>query len=332
MARHHDTPGTTCALDAAKAQGRLQARRNYRKRTLIENMFGWVWLLPAAFFFSLFTMVPIVKAFTFAFQYNDLINPPRWVGWSNFMYVLADPQFWTAWKNSAFFMLYALIFGYFVPIILAIIVNEIRRGSSVFRLFFYLPAFVPPVAAAILWKWIYLPDGGLANTILEALHIVPQPFLNSTTMALPSLVIYSTWAGFGGSLLLYTAALRGVSVELYDAAEIDGASILQRIWHVTFPQIRFLMLIMLIAQILGTMQVFNEPFLFTSGGPAYATTTVVLQIYNYAFREGDFGAASALSLILFVVLAMLSMYYLYLMRASLGLVKDRPTHRYAPRV
>lgn len=297
-------------------------KHNLLRRTLMQNITGYLWLTPALIFFVLFVAVPIVKGLLFAFERVDLINPPTWIGWANFQYVLTDPLFWTAWRNSVVFMIYGLIFGYLVPVILAIIVNELPIGQGVFRTFFYIPAFLPPVAGSFLWKWIFAPDNGLANTLLHFLHLPTQQFLNSTSQALPVLIFVSTWGSFGGGMLLYIAALRGIPPELYEAAEIDGANILRRIWHITFPQIRFLMLITLITQIIATVQVFNEPFLYTQGGPVNATTTVVFLIYNYAFTENDFGAAAALSLLFFLALASFSIYYLYLMRRSLGLVKD----------
>lgn len=325
MAVQHQ-PALDQPLDVilSREEAKKALRRNRLRRILIHNITGYLWLAPSLFFFLFFTIVPTVKGLLFAFESVDLLSPPKWVGWANFQYVLTDPLFWTAWRNSVMFMVYGLIFGYLVPVILAIIVNEIPIGQGAFRLLFYLPAFMPPVAGSFLWKWILTPDGGLANTILQFLHLPPQQFLDSTTQALPTLILISTWGGFGGGILLYIAALRGVPGELYDAAEIDGANIFRRIWHITFPQIRFLMLITLVTQIIGTVQVFNEPFLYTKGGPVHSTTTVVYLIYNYAFQNGDFGAAAALSLILFLALAAFSIYYLYLLRRSLGLVKDKP--------
>ncbi|BCL83716.1 sugar ABC transporter permease [Ktedonobacteria bacterium brp13] len=302
--------------------GTKTIRRARQRRSIINTVTGYLWLAPALLFFLLFTVVPIWNGLQFAFERVDLITAPRWVGWRNFQDVLSDPLFWTAWRNSILFMAYGLVFGYLTPVVLAIVVNEIRVWSGFFRLIFYLPAFIPPVAGVFLWTWIYTPNGGLANTILAFLHLPAQQFLNSPSTALPSLVVFNIWGGFGGGILLYIAALRGVPPELYDAAEIDGANILQRVWHVTLPQIRFLMLVTFILQIIGSVQVFNEPFLFTGGGPVNATTTVVMQIYSYAFTDGDFGAASALSLIMFLVLAGLSLYYFYLMRRNLGLVKN----------
>jgi multiple sugar transport system permease protein len=174
---------------------------------------------------------------------------------------------------------------------------------------------VPPVVAVLLWKVFYGGGGrGVFNTILGYVGIPPQPWLNDAATAMPSLVLEATWAGAGGAIIIYIAALVGVPPELYDAAEVDGASIWKKIWHVTLPQLRGVIFIMLILQVIATAQVFLEPFLFTGGGPANATVTVLLLIYRYAFQNslgGNYGEATALSVMLALVLALLSLLYFY---------------------
>jgi multiple sugar transport system permease protein len=149
-------------------------------------------------------------------------------------------------------------------------------------------------------------------------HLGPYPWLQSQQTALPSLVLESTWANAGGTVIIYLAALTGVNRELYEAASVDGASLWRKVWHITIPQLRGVLLLTMILQIIGTAQVFLEPYLFTSGGPANATVTVLLMIYNYAFGNslgGDYGNATALSLMLAVFLALFSLLYLRLTRS-----------------
>jgi multiple sugar transport system permease protein len=208
-----------------------------------------------------------------------------------------------------------LLIGYVVPVGLGVLVNEMRHGKSYFRLAFYLPVILPPMASLILWKMgLYNSDWGLLNMGLKSLGLPRVLWLDSTQWAMPSLVIFSTWANAGGTMLLYLAALQGVPAHLYDAAEIDGAGIGQRFLHITLPQIRGVMLILLVLQIIGTMQVFTEPFVMTGGGPANATLTLIMLVYRYAFSYGNFGVASALGFVLFVVLVIFSVLYLWLTR------------------
>ena len=167
--------------------------------------------------------------------------------------------------------LYALLFGYFVPIVLALLINEMRHGKGFFRLAFYLPVMLPPIVTVFLWRWIYNPDSGLLNALLSLVASARRSLVGESGTALPALVVIATWSAAGSTMLIYLAALQGVPASLYEAAEIDGASLWQRIWHITLPTIRPIMLLMLILQIIATMQVFIEPFTITDGGPANAT-------------------------------------------------------------
>ncbi len=280
------------------------------QRTLHHNWGGYLFLLPALLIFALFVWYPIVLGFIMSFQSIDMINPPTWVGWSNFQHVIADPLFVVAWRNTFLFTGYALLFGYCIPVILALLVNEMRHGKGYFRLAFYLPVMLPPIVTVFLWRWIYNPDDGLLNALLNLIGLQPGLWLENPATALPSLVVVATWSAAGSTILIYLAALQGVSATLYEAAELDGANLWDRLWHVTLPAIRPVMLLMLILQVINTMQVFTEPFTITSGGPQNATLTVLLQIYNYAFQQGDFGDASALGVLLFLVLAVFALVYM----------------------
>jgi multiple sugar transport system permease protein len=176
---------------------------------------------------------------------------------------------------------------------------------------------LPPVASVLLFKYFYDPGYGLFNRILQLLHLPDQQWLQSTSTAMLSVVIASTWMNMGGATLIYLAALQGIPGELYEAAELDGAGLLRKIWHVTIPQTRLILSLMLLMQIIATMQVFTEPFLLTGGaGPEGATTTVVLLIYQYAFSFNNYGSAAALGLVLLVLLAGFSAAYVRLSRSS----------------
>lgn len=271
-------------------------------------------LLPALLLFALFSWYPIVNGMILSFQRVDLVRPAEWVGFANFRTLLDDPLFYRAWRNTGQFALYGLLLGYLVPFVLAVAINEARHLQSYFRLAFYLPVVLPPIVTVFLWQWIYDPGAGLANTALGWVGIGPQPWLQSPDTAMLSLVILATWGGAGATMLIYLAALQGIPSSLYDAAEVDGASLWRRFLDITLPQMRFIMLITLILQIIGTMQVFTEPFVLTDGGPANATLTVMLLLYRYAFQYGNYGAASALGLMLFGALVVLSLIYLWATR------------------
>ncbi|WP_197029874.1 carbohydrate ABC transporter permease [Cellulomonas sp. URHE0023] len=274
--------------------------------------------LPMLVIFGVFSWAPIVKAVVMSFQKTNLIVT-SWVGLENFQRVFADPVLPVAIRNTAYFALLALIFGYPVPLIAAVLMSEARRAKGLFSALAYLPVVVPPVVAVLLWKFFYDPrPEGVFNTIIGYVGIPPQPWLQSATSAMPSLVLEATWAAAGGTVIIYLAALTSVPPELYDAAEVDGASIWGKIWHVTMPQLRGVLLITFILQIIGTAQVFLEPYLFTGGGPANATVTVLLLVYRYAFQNslgGNYGMATALSLMLAAFLAVMSLIYFRITRS-----------------
>ncbi len=298
---------TPPALAAPRARLRLLA-------SLRRNAVGYLFLLPALLAFATFSWYPIVRGFIISFQKYDLVKGAEWVGWSNFEFVFNDPLMPIAWRNTLQFTMLALLIGYLMPVMLAILVNEMKRGKSYFRLAYYLPVILPPMVSVLLWKWFYDMDTGLFNAILQAIGLPTQRWLFDRNLVMLCLVVLSTWANAGGTMLLYLAALQGVPSHLYEAAEIDGASLWRRLWHITLPQIRGVMLILLVLQIIGTMQLFTEPFVMTDGGPANATLSVVMLLYRYGFRFYNFGAAAALGLILFFVLVAFSILYMWLTR------------------
>ncbi|WP_028050325.1 carbohydrate ABC transporter permease [Cellulomonas sp. URHD0024] len=276
-----------------------------------------VFALPMLVIFAVFSWLPIFRAVVMSFQKTNLYET-SWVGLQNFERVFADPLLPTAVRNTIWFAILALIFGYPVPLLAAVLMSEVRRMKGWYSALAYLPVVVPPVVAVLLWKFFYDPrPEGVFNVILGWFGIGPQPWLSSITMAMPSLVLEATWAAAGGTVIIYLAALTAVPPELYDAAEVDGAGIWRKLWHVLLPQLRGILFITLILQIIGTAQVFLEPFLFTGGGPANSTVTVLLLIYKYAFGTslgGRYGEATALSLLLAVFLAVLSILYFRLTR------------------
>ncbi len=197
--------------------------------------------------------------------------------------------------------------------------SEVRRGRGIYSALAYLPVVIPPVVAVLLWKFFYnASPGGVFNTMLGWIGVDPLPWLQSATTSMPSIVIEATWANAGATVIIYLAALIAVPRELYDAADVDGASIWQKVVNVTLPQLRTVLLLTLILQLIATAQLFTEPLLFTGGGPNNSTLSVLLLIYRYAFQNslgGDYGMAAALSLTLAVFLALFTAGYYRLTRA-----------------
>jgi multiple sugar transport system permease protein len=283
-------------------------------RELKRNLTAHSFLIGAVLVFALFSWYPMVREFIMSFQKQKL-GQTHWVGWHNLNQVWNDPSFGQAWFNTAEFTALALLLGYVVPFFIAIVMNEFRHASGYLRVLVYLPVMLPPVASLVLFQYFYNPDYGLFNHILQSLHLPTSEWLQSPRMAMIGVVVASTWMNMGSATLIYLAALQGIPGELYEAAEIDGAGIFKRIWHVTIPQTRMILSMMLMLQIVATMQVFVEPFVLTNGGQGVdnSTTTIVYLIYQYAFNFGNYGAASALGLLLLLVLGIFALVYRWLM-------------------
>ncbi|MFI6294006.1 carbohydrate ABC transporter permease [Nonomuraea sp. NPDC050790] len=277
-----------------------------RRNTLAALVF----LLPALVVFGAFSWWPIVRGLLISFQSTNLVDPAEWVGTANFTSLFADPLLGVAVRNTLLFVGLAVLIGFPAPLVLATIMSTVRRAAGLYRFLAYLPVVIPPVVAILLWKWFYDPGHGLFNELFGLVGLGPFPWLDSPGSAMLSLVLQATWAGMGGAVLIYLAAIVGIPSELYEAAQMDGASIRARIWHITLPQLRPVIGLLLLMQLITTMQVFTEPYVFTGGGPENATLTVLLLIFRYAFQDGAYGQAAALSLLLAIVLGILSAVYL----------------------
>ncbi|MFF3290659.1 carbohydrate ABC transporter permease [Streptomyces sp. NPDC003023] len=285
-------------------------------RSLRRNLTAHGFLIGAVLCFAFFSWYPMVREFLLAFQKTEG-GRTTWVGPDNFATVFNDPAFWQAWRNTLLFTVLALVLGFVVPFVVAVVINEFRHGRGYLRLLVYLPVMLPPVASVLLFKYLYDPGYGLLNELFTAVGLPEQQWLQDPDTSMLSVVIASTWMNMGGAALIYLAALQGIPGELYEAAELDGAGVLRKIWHVTIPQTRLILSLMLLMQIIATMQVFVEPFLLTGGaGPEGSTTTVVHLIYQYAFNFNNYGAAAALGLLLLVLLAGFSAAYVKLSRAE----------------
>ncbi len=289
-------------------------RWNRIRRTVSDNLVAYAFMAGGIACFALFSWYPLVRGVLLSFQQVNFVTDPEWVGWDNFSNLFDDPLFWTAWRNTLFFTALALLLGYALPLVIAVLLNEFRHLKGFFRMAVYLPVMLPPIVTVLLWQYFYDPGNGLFNTVLRGLHLPESAWTQSPKTAMISLVLVSTWSNMGTATLIYLAGLQSIPGELYEAAELEGASIWQRLRHVTFPHLRFAMIVLLLLQIVATMQVFIEPYQLT-GTTNPDTITVMVLIYRYAFTVNhDFGLAAAMSVLLFVVLGLFTAAYLWLTR------------------
>ncbi|MEU6711416.1 sugar ABC transporter permease [Nonomuraea sp. NPDC046802] len=269
-----------------------------------------VFFIPLLVSFGLFSWWPVLRSLLLSLQRTNFLTS-EWVGLDNFARVLQDPLLLTAVSNTVWFSVLAFVIGFPVPVLLAVFIAELRRARKIASALVYLPVIFPPVVAVLLWKAFFDPSPqGVFNSILGWFNLGPVAWLNNGDLAMPSIVLQATWASFGTATIIYLATLMSIQTELYDAAEADGAGVLRRFWHITLPQMRTVLLVMLLLQIIGTFQVFTEPYIMTNGGPENRTVTILMLIYRYAFISGDYGRATALSILLALVLSALSAVYL----------------------
>ncbi len=300
-------PGAPARRPRTTAQAR--SRRPLRRRVR-EAWSGHAYLIGAVLCFGFFSWYPMVREFIMSFQ-RTRRGVTTWVGWQNYLRMWHDPSFFAAWRNTALFTVLALLFGYALPFLIAVLLNEFRHAQGYLRALVYLPVMLPPASALLLFRYAYDPSGaGILNYLLHSAHLPTSQWTQSTTTAIPSLVIASTWMNMGSAILIYLAALQNVPGELYEAAELDGAGLLRRIWTVTVPQTRLILSLMFLLQVVATMQLFIEPLILAGGaGVEDSTTSVVYLMYQHAFRQNDLGGAAALGVMLLVVLAGFSALY-----------------------
>jgi multiple sugar transport system permease protein len=289
-----------------------------------RNTAAWGFLIGAVLCFSFFSWYPIVREVIMSFQKPVFGGGYAYAGWSNYRRIFHDPTFWQAWRNTLEFTVLALVVGYAIPFVVAIVLNELRHARGYLRALVYLPVMLTPASALLLFAYFYNPQYGLFDDVLHFLHLptsqwVFQPGNGFISTAMVSVVIASTWMNMGSATLIYLAALQNIPGELYEAAELEGAGILRRIRHVTIPQTRLILTLLLMLQVVATMQMFIESFVLTNGGGGVGdnTQSVVMLIYQYAFAmsgASNYNSASALGVVLMVVLAVFSGGFLWATR------------------
>lgn len=269
-----------------------------------------VCLAPAVLSIFVWAYYPLGKGLTMAFQDYRLMGGSRWVGLDNFIGVFTQPVFYRSLLNSFLYVALSLAIGFFLPIFLALALNEIPRGKVFFRTIFYLPAMTSSVVVSLVWRQFYdKTEDGLLNTLLAPVieHVVnplwtrmghpPVPIANdwlgNPTLAMFAVVLPGIWAGAGAGSILYLAALKNISSDRYEAADLDGASWLQKIRYITLPGLKPLILINLLGVFIAGFKAMENVFLLTQGGPLNATRTIGLEIWQNAFMFLKFGYATA---------------------------------------
>jgi len=272
-----------------------------------ETVAGYLFLLPNFLAFFVFTLFPVLAAIVLTFCEWDLAHPPRWIGLGNFARMASDDLFAKTMGNTFYYTFTAVPTGVLLAFILALLLNRKMRGILTFRTIFFLPNVTLAVATAIVWAWIYHPEFGLVNYMLSKVGIKGPAWCFDSKYSMPAVIIMSNWAGIGYPMLIYLAALQGISAELYEAATIDGANSWQQLRYLTVPLLSPTTFFIVTTSLIGAFQGFTQFYMLTQGGPAFSTTTIVLYIFNNAFQYFKMGYATGMAAVLFVVILFITL-------------------------
>lgn len=275
--------------------------RNGSALSAQHRRWGWLLVAPALLGFVVFTVGPMIASLILSATDWSIGSTPQFNGFQNYSALMTDSLFADSLTATGLYVLAAVPATIGTALFAAVLMNQATRFSGFFRVAFYLPVLVPPVASAVLWLWLFNPDLGLFNTILRGVGLPPQPWLYSDRTSIISLAIMTAWA-FGNTALIFLAGLKGVPRELYEAAECDGAGAVRKFWHITLPQISPVILFNLVMGLIAAFQAFEQPFIMTKGGPNNSTYFLVYYLYNKAFQSGQLGYASAIAWVLFILI------------------------------
>jgi multiple sugar transport system permease protein len=267
-----------------------------------DNIVGYLFVAPLILGLIIFTYGPVLAAFGLSFTKGDYISTPKWIGLDNYRAIWADKLFWQAMRNTLYYVAGVVPAGMVLSLLLALAMNQKLRGIVFFRSIFFLPTISSSVAISLMWLWIYNPEFGVLNYLLSQIGIKGPAWLSSSDWAMPAVMIMAVWRGLGYNMLIYLAGLQGIPDVYYEAAAIDGAGSWAKFWNITVPLLSPTTFMLLILSLIGAFQVFEYTYVMTGGGPVYATLTLVLHVYNNAFRNFVMGYASALAYVLFFIL------------------------------
>ena len=262
---------------------------------------GYLFISPWLIGFLVFLAGPIIASFVLSLTRYKPGLTPEWVGLSNYTRMFSDDLFYHSLRVTSVYTLLAVPVGLVTALGLAILLNQDLRGQRIFRTIFYIPSLISGVAVALVFSWFFNARFGLINYFLSLFGITGPNWLGDPSYTLPAFVLMSIW-GVGGTVVIFIAALQGVPVSLYEAAQLDGANSWQRFWNVTLPLISPVLLFALITGVIGTFQTFAVSYIMTGGGPANASLFYLLYLYRNAFSWFEMGYASALAWFLFLII------------------------------
>jgi len=300
--------------DSSKKKSPKRKTGSFRKGDLGS---AFLFLSPTLVIFSAFILFPVFFSFYLSFQkWNMFSGDATFVGLDNYARMFQSAEFWQVLKNTAIYSIGTIPINMALSLWVAYLLNKKLAGKKFLRTAFFAPVIISPVAAALIWRWMYDPNFGLVNFCVEMLGFNPVNWLNEPTAAMFALIIMSVWKTFGINMVLFSAGLQGIPDSYYEAAELDGAGKFAKFWHITIPMLAPTTFFIMIMSMISSFQVFDLVYVLTSGGPLGSTKVLVFYVYEYAFKFFEMGYASAISYFLFALLFLLTMFQIKFMKSK----------------
>lgn len=277
---------------------------------------GYLFITPTMLLFAVFMVIPVVMALYLSFTNYDVLSTNDWVGLENYRRLIGDTLLWQTFVNVLFYAVVFVPFNILISLLLAMLLNKSKGGVKLFRTFYYLPTLTSAVAAATVWIWMLHPEYGLINGMLSYVGIAGPAWVSQTETAMISIILMTLWQSVGSNMIIYLAGLQGVPDYLYESARLDGASRFACFRYITWPQLRPTTFLVSILAIIGALQLFDQAFVLTQGGPANVTKTPVYLIYQQGFNQLQMGYASAQAFVLAMAILIFSLISMKLTKAE----------------
>ena len=301
------------AATSTRAQTSTAKKPKRTTQAAREARIFYLCVAPWVIGFILFELGPMLASFVLSFTRWDILSPPVFVDIRNYVFMFTrDADFWQSLKVTVTYSLFSIPLQLVVALGLAVLLNEASRSIGLFRTLFYLPSIVASAAAAVLWTWIFNPEFGPINGLLRLVGLTGPAWLIDPKYALWALIIMSIW-GVGGTMLIFLAGLKGIPSNLYEAAEIDGASRVARFFRITLPMLSPTIFFNFVMTLIGSFQTFDSAYIIGTrasgsiGSPAKSTLFYMLHVYDQAIAQTKMGYASALGIVLFIIILILTL-------------------------
>jgi multiple sugar transport system permease protein len=267
-----------------------------------EALTGYLFISPWIIGFTVFTLGPFVASLALSFMEWNLIKAPEFIGLDNYVALANDPLFWQSLKVTTVYALGRVPLGIIVGLAAALLLNQKVKFVGLWRVVYYMPVVLPPIAVSLLWMWIFNPDYGILNGILWLFGIRGPAWLQDEVTVLPSLMMMAVWGMMGRYMIVYLSGLQSIAQELYEAAAIDGANAFYKFFKITLPMMTPIIFFNLVMGMMDSFKLFTQAFVMTGGGPRYASLFYVYYLYQHAFQRFHMGYASAMAWVFFLII------------------------------